>query len=416
MIDRGGIITTTAGKGISGHSGDNGPALDAQISAVRGLAMDSLGNLYVADHNNNCIRKITPAGIISTFAGTGLGTFGGDGGPATLAHLRAPSAVALDRDSNLYIADTFNNRIRKVSPNGIIETIAGNGQEGFGGNGGPATEGRLHSPTGVAVDAEGNVYVADQENHHIRKLTPLSPVQPPPGSEPTGLALHAATLRPDPVAPGQIVSIFGTGIGPAEGIGPALNSSGVLETAIGGARVLFDGQPAALLYVQASQINAQVPYSVAGRAATNVEVLYQDAVRFRLTLPVAASSPGIFTYGGASGPAAALNEDGAPNSAFNPARPGSVITLFVTGEGSTNPQGIDGKPAAQPLPTPSLPLTLTVGGQNADIVFAGGAPGLVGVLQINARLPGGAITPGAIPVQLRIGTAVSQPGVTIAVR
>jgi len=125
-----------------------------------GLAVDVEGNLFIADTANNRIRKINPAGIITTVAGSGQFGFSGDGGLATAARLNYPSGVTLDGVGNLFIADNFNHRIRRVSPSGIISTVAGDGIRGFSGDGGPGTAAQLNFPLGVAVDAEGNLFIA----------------------------------------------------------------------------------------------------------------------------------------------------------------------------------------------------------------------------------------------------------------
>ena len=138
----------------------------------RGMALDPAGNLYIADFGNSRVRKVTPGGTISTYAGTGTPGFAGDGGPATAAQLSFPQGVALDSAGNLYIADSNNNRIRKVTPGGTISTYAGTGLQGFSGDGGPAIDAQLWFPVGVALDSAGNLYIADQENQRIRKVTP----------------------------------------------------------------------------------------------------------------------------------------------------------------------------------------------------------------------------------------------------
>jgi sugar lactone lactonase YvrE len=166
-----GIITTMAGTGTSGFSGDSGPATAAQLSAPRGVAIDSEGNLYVADQENNRIRKITAGGVITTVAGNGIAGFGGDGLSATAAMLASPSGVAVDPAGNLYIADCGNNRVRKVSAAGVISTIGGNGIPGFGGDGSPATKAQLNCPAGVAVSSSGSIYIADSLNSRIRKVS-----------------------------------------------------------------------------------------------------------------------------------------------------------------------------------------------------------------------------------------------------
>ena len=169
-VDSTGTITTIAGTGERGFSGDGGPATQASLNSPFGVAVDGAGNLYIADQYNNRIRRVDSTGTITTIAGTGERRFGGDGGPAIRAQLDAPSGVAVDGEGNLYIADASNHRIRKVDSTGTITTIAGTGEQGFGGNGGSASQAHLFFPTGVAVDGEGNLYIADVGNHRIRKV------------------------------------------------------------------------------------------------------------------------------------------------------------------------------------------------------------------------------------------------------
>lgn len=217
-VDSSGIITSIAGTGVEGFSGDGGPAGRAQLSYPRGVAVDADGNVFIADSGNNRIRKVDPTGNISTFprgynsegvtlsgrpagvavdaagnlfftntsnsnvfrvdssgiitqtAGVWRSGYSGDGGPAIQAYLNGPSDLAVDTAGNLYIADQYNHRIRRVDPSGIITTIAGSGERGFSGDGRPAAEARLAGPRGVAVDAAGNVYIADEGNHRIRRV------------------------------------------------------------------------------------------------------------------------------------------------------------------------------------------------------------------------------------------------------
>jgi trimeric autotransporter adhesin len=164
-----GTITTVAGNGNAGFSGDGGPAASASLNLPNGVAVDLAGNLYIADTANGRIRKVS-SGAISTVAGNGNSGFSGDVGPATTATFLLPYGVAVDSAGNLYIADTFSERIRKVS-NGTITTVAGNGSEGFSGDGGPATSASLFLPQGVAVDSAGNLHIADTFNERIRKVS-----------------------------------------------------------------------------------------------------------------------------------------------------------------------------------------------------------------------------------------------------
>ena len=169
-VDPAGVISTVAGDGMRGYGGDGGAATAAQLFAPRGVALDGAGNLYIADTFNQRIRKVDAAGVISTVAGDGTRGYGGDGGPAVDAQLNTPYGLALDGAGNLYIADLFNHRIRKVDTAGMISTVAGDGTRGSGGDGDPATSAQLNFPRGVAPDGAGNLYIADDLNHRIRKV------------------------------------------------------------------------------------------------------------------------------------------------------------------------------------------------------------------------------------------------------
>jgi sugar lactone lactonase YvrE len=165
------VITTIAGTGTAGYNGDNGPATSARIGTPYGVAVDSFGDIYIADTDNHCIRKVNLYGVIIAVAGTGTDGYNGDGDSATSAQLNTPRGVAVDSDRNIYIADTFNHRIRKVDySSGMISTIAGTGTDGYNGDDGLATSIQLRNPYGVAVDSYGNIYIADAGHHRIRKV------------------------------------------------------------------------------------------------------------------------------------------------------------------------------------------------------------------------------------------------------
>ena len=169
-VDRSGIITTVAGTGVTGFSGDGGPATAAQFDGPRSLAGDAAGNLYVADDNNHRVRRIDPSGVITTVAGTGVAGFSGDGGPAVSAELNHPRGLAVDGRGALFVADSMNARVRVIDPAGAVGTVAGCGRQGYGGDGGPATVARLFEPRGVAVDAAGRLFVADTLNDRVRMV------------------------------------------------------------------------------------------------------------------------------------------------------------------------------------------------------------------------------------------------------
>jgi streptogramin lyase len=171
-VSTSGIITTIAGNGQSGSSGDGGPAVRAKLEAPDGLAVDSAGDVYVSDRVTNRIRKISPSGIITTVAGTGTAGFSGDGDPATNAELNGPAGLAFGPDGTLYVADQNNQRIRAISPTGIITTVAGDGQPGFSGDGGPATDASLDDPQDIVVNQAGDLYIADTLNGLVREVTP----------------------------------------------------------------------------------------------------------------------------------------------------------------------------------------------------------------------------------------------------
>jgi uncharacterized protein (TIGR03437 family) len=178
----------------------------------------------------------------------------------------------------------------------------------------------------------------------------------------------------------------------------------LLANLLGGAEVRFDGVPAPLFYVQSAQINAQVPYTVAGASVTHMEVFYQGRSAGTLDLQVAAAAPAIF--------AVAINQDGSTNSESAPALRGTILTLFATGEGLSDGANISGQAAGAPYPRPVLPVSLAIAGISADLLYAGAAPGGVGVLQVNARVPAGFVPPGLAAVELSIG-GFTAPAATV---
>jgi trimeric autotransporter adhesin len=165
-----GAISTVAGNGNIGFTGDGGAATSAALNGPRGVAVDGAGNIYIADSLNMRIRKVSTSGVISTIAGTGVAGFAGDGGAALNAQFSSPQGIAVDGSGNIYIADRGNARVRRIDSSGVITTIAGTGVPGSGGDNGPATSAQLNIPTGLALDGSGNLFIADQLNHKIRKM------------------------------------------------------------------------------------------------------------------------------------------------------------------------------------------------------------------------------------------------------
>jgi sugar lactone lactonase YvrE len=171
-INTSGVVTTVAGTGTAGFRGDAGPATSAMLSFPAGVAVDGAGILYIADLQNQRIRRVDRNGVMTTVAGSGRRGFSGDGGPATRASLNRPNRVAVDRQGALYVADVGNHRIRKIDTNGTITTVAGNGRAGFSGDGGPATRASLDEPWDVAVSDQGTLYIADTNNSRVRAVAP----------------------------------------------------------------------------------------------------------------------------------------------------------------------------------------------------------------------------------------------------
>jgi uncharacterized protein (TIGR03437 family) len=534
-----GAVTTIAGNGYLSFSGDNGPAANAQFYQPGGVAIDSAGRIYIADTQNNRVRMIAN-GVITTVAGTGDQGFSGDNGPATSAKLATPVAVALDPAGNLYIADINNFRIRKVS-GGVITTVAGTesytpcgvAADSAGNvflsdcvyslllrvsNGNATTlavknasslavdsAGNLYMTssgavlefsngvittvgggTGVAFDTAGNRYIADGHLGLVRKLSngtagtfPMSPPLAFPGDRvavdssgntydanngvlgfvpPIGIAVDFSgniytsdgvrilVLKPSGasspstsvsvefinnaasnqflgIAPGEIVTFKGSGLGPAQLVSAHAGSDGFYATQLSGTSVQFNGVAAPLLYTSANQVAAVVPYGVAGPTA-QVTVTYQGQTSIPATVQIFAAAPGLFTADGTgAGQAAAINQDGSLNSASNPAPMGSVISLYATGGGQTSPAGVDGQVSASPLTGQSLPVQVYIGQEmllsTTQLQYAGPAPGeIAGLMQINVPLPLGLKSGSAVPVSIFVGTAnsTSQSNVTIAVR
>jgi hypothetical protein len=303
-------ITTVAGGGPGGY--DN-IATHANLSSPRGVALDAAGNLYIADQEHNTIRKVDTNGMISTVAGTGNGGFGGDGGPATGASLQFPFGVAVDRSGNLFIADLFNHRIRKVDTNGIITTVAGSGPTGpsggaYAGDGGAATSARLNWPECVAVDASGDLFIADYANNRIREvsangiITTVAGNGTPAFSGDGGSATNASVSGPNGVAvdaSGNVIIADSVNSRVRE-----VNTSGIITTvAGGGASAPGDGGPA-------TNAVLLVPTGVAVDAFGNLFIADPGDNRIREVAP-----SGIITTVAGNGSAGFSGDGGPPTNA-----------------------------------------------------------------------------------------------------
>jgi hypothetical protein len=221
MVNSVGTITTIAGDGTAGYTGDNGPATSATLNKPAAVLVGSTGNLYIADTGNNVIRMITTTGTISTIAGTGVAGYSGDGGAATSARLDSPYGLNADSAGDLYIADSMNNVVRMVTTAGIISTIAGNGTNGYSGDGAEATGAALSNPQSVVLDSQGNVFISDRNNNRVREV-----------NTPTGSALFPTTAVGSTSAAVTIPLVINTGGTTITGISAPVSQGGKQEYAV----------------------------------------------------------------------------------------------------------------------------------------------------------------------------------------
>jgi uncharacterized protein (TIGR03437 family) len=228
----------------------------------------------------------------------------------------------------------------------------------------------------------------------------------------------AASYDASGVSPGEIVAIFGQGLGPATLTGLQVNSNGTLSSSLGGVQVFFNGYAAPMIYALSTQVSAIVPYEVAGQTSVNAVVVYQGNASAPFPVAVAGSKTAIFTNDSSGhGQGAVLNQDFSRNGPANPAPRGQYVFIYGTGEGVTSPPGVDGRISGTPLPSVNLKCSASIGGQTAATNYCGEAPGATaGLVQVNALIPQ-SVTPGsAVPVSITIGGAASQTGITIAVK
>jgi uncharacterized protein (TIGR03437 family) len=472
----GGNITTYVGSDtnynvVCGGTGDHGLATSAEIDTPTGLAVDASGNLYIADTNNDRIRivtassgnittlstpnvilsrpkgvavdaagdvyiadtnncrilKVAPAGTITvttTVAGGDLGTcdpsgennFGGDGGPAASALLNYPSGVALDAAGNLYIADTHNQRIRMVSAaTGTIATIAGTGHSGYAGDGGLATSAQLSFPVSVLVDHSGNIYVADTQNSVIRLMTPAPPSI-------SGVITASAFGGFTSIAPGAWIEIYGSALAADSRAWTSADFKGVnAPTSLDGTTVTIGGQSAFISYISPGQVNALVPSNVStGQQQITVTTALGTSAAYPVIVnPTEAgmlAKPnfkiGGMQYVGALFPdlQTFVAPPGAvPGVTSQRAKPGDVIVIFGTGFGPVTPN----IPAGQIAPgssTLTVPLQIYFGSALATLQYSGLAPGLVGVYQFNVVVPNVPASD-AVQVSFSLGGAIGAQGV-----
>ena len=410
------------------------------------VAADSAGRVYLFDCRTHQILRVSN-GTAVAIAGNGTELSNGENVPATSAGVAWVNEMAIDLSGDLYLSDS--GRIRKVS-NGVITTVTGG--------------------TGVTLDAGGTLYAADGKLNLIRRLSggvAAFPTNPPTqlqklggygylgllgyaiaadssgdiyGSDGTRIVLlksdgstspstssevdfinNAASNSFAGIAPGEIVTLIGRGLGPAQLVSAQPGDDGFYATQLAGTTVQFNGVAAPLIYTSATQVSAVAPYGVSG-PNTQVTVNYQGKTSIPATIAVFPSAPGLFTGDGSGvGQAAAVNQDGTLNSPSNPAPIGSVISFFVTGGGQTSPAGVDGTVATAPLARQAIPLAVQISGSLVGdpyyVQYVGAAPGeIAGVTQINFQIPPGITTGSAVSFGIVVGnTSPSQPGVTIAV-
>jgi uncharacterized protein (TIGR03437 family) len=444
----GGNITLFAGNGNGEYSGDNLPAIGAGLNGPTGVVTDSAGNTYIADTRNNLIRRVDKSGVITSYiggtgptagrlssptsvavdpsgalyvadsnnqrvikfvnsiftvvAGTGARGFSGDGGPAVRATFNNPVGIAFDNTGNLYIADSNNNRIRKVTTDGNIFTIAGKTQTGYTGDGGSALNATLTFPRGVAVDSKGVVYIADTQNNVIRSLTPAAPTISASGVG--NAASFAAKL-----SPGALATVFGTGFSST-----ILQPDEPLPTLLAGVSVLVNGKASPIYYLSPTQINFQVPWSTPTTGSVNVVVSVAGGNSNTIAVPVSTAAPGLF-YFPDSGAGIVQNQDFSLNDPSNPATRGSTIIAYLTGSGPVSPAQTDGVSASgSVLTTMTSARSAKIGSADAQVSFAGLAPGFIGLVQMNIVVPT-TLAPGTYPLSITVGGDTANSA-TIAIK
>jgi uncharacterized protein (TIGR03437 family) len=481
-VDSSGIITTLAGNGSKGYSGDGGPAIGATLfNAVR-VAVDLSGNVLVADQSNHRIRRVTPAGIITTIAGNGAGTpaagaFSGDGGAAVNASLNNPTALAVTTSGVIYIADQFNHRIRKITPDGIINTVAGNGTPGFSGDGGPAVSASLNFPGGLTVDTAGNIYFNDDINYRTRRISAAGTISTIAGNGVAGFAgdggaataaslngnfgvtldvsgnlyiadstnnrirevFGAAAPGPTPaitsggvvpiynssttIQPGSWISIFGSNL--ATGTATWNND---FPNTLGGTSVTINGRLAYLWFVSPTQINLQAPDDT-GSGSVNV-VVTTPTGNATSTVTLGQFGPSFSVLDGKHVAAIILRSDGSGTQGGGTydivgptgtslgyqtvaAKAGDVIELFGVGFGPTNPVVQAGRAFTGSAQTTNS-VQLTINGTSLTPDFAGLTQ--AGLYQINlVHIPAGLGT-GDVTLRATVGGVQTQTGVFLALQ
>lgn len=400
-----GIITTYAGYGEADYSGDNGPAVNAALNHPSGLAVDAAGNLYIADTNNHVIRRVdAQSKIITTVAGNGIRGYAGDGGRATFANLRYPEAVTVDSAGNLYITDTSNHVIRRVLANSlIISTIAGNGLPGIFGDNINALQATLQFPRGIAVDTSGNVYIADTHNSIIRKLTPgVTFTGGPPAIAPNGITTADNYGEYGTAAGGTWIEIRGRDLAAAN-VSRTWTTNDFIginaPTSLDNTRVTVGGQPAVILFASPGRVTALIPPGMFG--FQNVVVSTAAGVSAPYALALSARQPEIFAPSGlnlgGTRYAAAFFSDGSiamPASfgpGYRPARAGEIISLYAIGLGAVTPDQPWNQLSQTDNNTLVVPVRVFFGGAvgniEAQVTYQGLPRNAVSLYRIDVKVP-----------------------------
>jgi uncharacterized protein (TIGR03437 family) len=442
-IGSNGLVTTVAGDGaipfsFSNRDGRDGKKASTVPVSADALAVDGNGVLYIADSLSLVLWRVTADGILhkvdwyrSSPVPFALATDPGgtvyylqsdstyslnvlraeNGSPSQVVRdigdfFSNPSGFAIDAAGILYLTD--GPVLSKVSPDGAVSVL---------------TNTNTHGPAvgfvSVTLDAAGNLFAADLQARIAEvpgATTCTASVFPRIARQGS---VNAASYVPSWVTPGEIVSISGIAVGPSQPTRGVVDASNKLTTEIGETQVLFDGIPAPMLYASSGQSVAIVPFGVAGQPITTLQISVNGFLSNKAQMQIGDAMPGIFTQNASgSGSGAILNEDYSINSAANPARKGSVVMVYATGLGPVNPPVPDGAITGSAVSSQAQPVTALVDGQEADVLYAGTAPGLVaGASQINVRIPpntrSGAVSVTIWPIS---GIESSQGNVTVAVQ
>jgi uncharacterized protein (TIGR03437 family) len=337
--------------------------------------------------------------------------------------LAFPSPVnhtfAVDASGTVFVSEYTgyaDSHLRKIDASGNVSSIANGTSPNISANDGPAFYNSVGGVEGMAIDKSGNLYFSDAWRARVRMI----PAPCAAGAYPffnSNTLVHGATYLRNYVSPGQVLAIFGSGLGPQQPAAGQVGSSGRYPTKLAGVQVSIGDLAAPLLYVSANQINVVAPFELLVGNNASVQITYNDTPSERVLAGTSASAPGIFTASqNGQGQAAALNQDGSLNSSTNPAHPGAVVRLYFTGGGQTNPAGVDGALTGPTPPTPVLPVSARIGGQTADVVSTSGIEGVVeGVFEVKVRVPAGA-TGDALALELTVGANTSLSSATLAVR